>query len=99
MPRVGLRAALACLLLLPACNRSNSEKKSSGASDEIRKTYDQEKAEAERKKEEFVRRAQVELDQLDKQIADLQTQAKTANGKTRKQIDKSVAELQPKRKN
>ncbi len=99
MKRVGLPLVILLMATLPACNQRNSDKKGSGtASDQIRHTVEQEKTEAERQKEEFVRRAQAELDQLDKQMADLQAQAKTPNAKTRKQIDKSIAELEPRRK-
>lgn len=99
MKSLGLPLSLMLMAALPACNQRNSGKKGSGtASDQIRHTVEQEKTEAERQKEEFVRRAQTELDQLDKQMADLQAQATKANAKTRKQIDKSIAELEPRRK-
>ena len=98
MRRAWLLPAIACLLVLPACNGPTEKKQSGVASDQFRKTLDQEQAEAERKKQEFVKRAQAELDQLDKQMADLQAQATKANAKTRKQIDKSIADLEPRRK-
>ena len=98
MKKVAFPLAVMFLATLLACNQRNSGKKSSGAaSDQVRQTVEQEKAEAERQKQEFARRAQAELDQLDKQMADLQAQATKANAKTRKQIDKSIAELEPRR--
>ena len=98
MRRAWLLPAIACLLVLSACNGPTEKKESGVASDQFRKALDQEQAQAERKKQEFVKRAQAELDQLDKQMADLQAQATKANAKTRKQIDKSIAELEPRRK-
>ena len=55
-----------------------------------------EEKKAEHDKDEFAREAQEKLDQLDKQIADLKAQGKKANAQTQQQINKSIAELEPK---
>ncbi len=97
MKRTGFLIVVVSLLSLFSCSQPGS-KSSGNTSDQVRQSVEQEKKEAERQKEEFVRRAQAELDQLDKQLNDLKAQAKSANAKTQKEINKSIAQLEPKRK-
>ena len=96
MKRAGF-IIVAALLALFSCSQPGS-KSSGSTSDQAKQSVEKEKKEAERQKDEFVRQAQEKLDQLDKQIDDLKAQAKKANAQTQKQINKSIAELEPKRR-
>lgn len=54
------------------------------------------KAEAEREKKAYEKKAEERLDQLDKQIDELKAKAQKAGENSKKQLDKSIADLQPK---
>jgi TolA-binding protein len=98
MRRVTLLIAMACLAVSPAWCQQKGGKDSGSTTDQVRQNAGKEKSEAEQQKDDFVKKAREQLDQLDKQIAELKAKARTANAETQKQINKSIAELEPKRK-
>jgi molecular chaperone GrpE (heat shock protein) len=56
------------------------------------------KAEIRKQKEIYRKKTQAELDEMNKKIEELKTEAAKASARSRKKLNKEIAELEPKRR-
>lgn len=105
--KIKLSTLILALACLGACSKSESDQaavKASGPTgerpsakqDDSAAKKAPEETDFERNKDEFLKRAQQQLDQIDKETDQLRRQAKTAT--SRKQVDRTIRQLEAKRK-